>query len=135
MLDCSLFLLTGYLKSGHGSNQQVSALQIGMTTNLGTNEFSRLNHSFLLPFVVKICKGQNEQNEPCPQVKQNQLDTGIQTCRQIIKQSPDNAGAWLWLGIALAKQGNKTAAQHCFQKAQTLGHPQAAKALSHLQQL
>jgi len=40
-------------------NSRVFALQIGMTTNLGTNEFSRQNQSFLLPFVVKICKGQN----------------------------------------------------------------------------
>jgi hypothetical protein len=66
------------------------------------------------------------------QVRVGDLSAAVATLRQVIDQEPTNSEAWLWLGFAYGRQGNRPLAERCFHKAQQLGNRQAVQALDWL---
>jgi squalene-hopene/tetraprenyl-beta-curcumene cyclase len=63
------------------------------------------------------------------QVKAGETMTGYRVLLQVVKDAPDNAEAWLWVGWAAVKKGERRTAERCFLRAQRLGHPHAERAL------
>ncbi len=63
------------------------------------------------------------------QVKAAQFGEGMRKLRRVVQTQPQNATAWLWLGWAAAKQGDRRTAENCFRRAQALGHPKADEGL------
>ena len=63
------------------------------------------------------------------QVRQGQLDAGIQNLVPVVQEQPQEAEAWLWLGLAYIGKREWKAAERCLHLAEKLGHPQAAQAL------
>jgi hypothetical protein len=66
------------------------------------------------------------------QVRAGELAAAVVTLRQVIDQEPTNSEAWLWLGFAYGRQGNRPLAERCFNKARQLGSNQAIQALDWL---
>jgi WD40 repeat protein len=62
-------------------------------------------------------------------VKGTEIEQGRQKLRQVVQLQPENANAWLWLGWAAAQQKDLRAAERCFRRAQSLGHPKAEQGL------
>jgi hypothetical protein len=69
------------------------------------------------------------------QIQSGDLVAGRATLRHVVKQSPDNATAWLWMGWIAVGQRDQRIAEICFMQAQRLGHPKAAQILNTLGQL
>ncbi len=67
------------------------------------------------------------------QVKSGNIRQGYAVLRKVLEQQPDNADAWLWLGWAAARQGDRATAQRCFLRAAKLGHAAADQALAWLE--
>ena len=67
------------------------------------------------------------------QVKGGNIRQGYAILRKVLEQQPDNADAWLWLGWAAARQGDRATAQRCFLRAAKLGHTGAEQALAWLE--
>ena len=67
------------------------------------------------------------------QVKSGNIRQGYAVLRKVLEQQPDNADAWLWLGWAAARQGDRATAQRCFLRAAKLGHGAAEQALAWLE--
>ena len=66
------------------------------------------------------------------QVRAGKFAEGFSALQQVIKQSPQNAEAWLWLGYMAAMQKDRRTAERCFLRAQQAGHPKAQQALQAL---
>lgn len=62
-------------------------------------------------------------------VRQGQLARGAEALRKVVEADADNATAWMWLGWAAAKSGDRQLAVRCFRRAKQLGHPRAEQAL------
>jgi len=62
-------------------------------------------------------------------VRQGELARGAAMLRKVVETSPQNATAWMWLGWAAAKSGDRKLAGRCFRQARQLGHPRAEQAL------
>jgi hypothetical protein len=69
------------------------------------------------------------------QIQSGDIVAGRATLRHVVKQSPDNATAWLWMGWIAIGQRDRRIAEICFLQAQRLGHPKAAQILNTLGQL
>lgn len=69
------------------------------------------------------------------QIQSGDLLAGRATLRHVVKQSPDNATAWLWMGWIAVGQRDQRIAEICFMQAQRLGHPEATQILNTLGQL
>ncbi len=67
------------------------------------------------------------------QVKSGNIRQGYAILRKVLELQPDNADAWLWLGWAAARQGDRATAQRCFLRAAKLGHAAAEQALAWLE--
>ncbi len=65
-------------------------------------------------------------------VRQGELVRGAETLRKVVEAEPQNATAWMWLGWAAAKSGDRQLAGQCFGRARQLGHPRAEQALTWL---
>jgi Tol biopolymer transport system component len=71
-------------------------------------------------------------NKGAEQVKQGDLEGGIASLRQLLEIEPENHRAWMWLGWAAVRQGDRRAAERFFRQAERLGHPKAREALEWL---
>ncbi len=65
-------------------------------------------------------------------VKQGKNKEALRTLRKVVRVTPENPTAWLWLGLAAARTGDHRAAERCFKHAEKLGHPKAKQALEWL---
>ena len=65
-------------------------------------------------------------------VRQGELARGAETLQKVVEAEEKNATAWMWLGWAAAKSGDRPLAGRCFRQAQQLGHPRAEQALTWL---
>ncbi len=68
------------------------------------------------------------------QIQSGDTVSGGMTLRHVVRRSPDNATAWLWMGWIAVGQRDQRIAEICFLQAQRLGHPKAAQILSTLGQ-
>lgn len=71
-------------------------------------------------------------NNGAERVKQGDLEGGIASLRQLLEIEPENHRAWMWLGWAAVRQGDRRAAERFFRQAERLGHPKAHEALEWL---
>jgi uncharacterized RDD family membrane protein YckC len=69
------------------------------------------------------------------QIQSGDIVAGRAALRHVVKQSPDNATAWLWMGWIAVGQRDQRIAEICFLQAQRLGHPKAAQILDTLGQI
>ena len=66
-------------------------------------------------------------------IRSQDVASGMDKLKGVIRIAPDNAEAWLWLGWAAFQDHQVRTAQRCFLQAKKLGHPQADKALQWLE--
>jgi tetratricopeptide (TPR) repeat protein len=64
--------------------------------------------------------------------KQGKNKEALRTLRKVVRVTPDNPTAWLWLGLTAARSGDARSAERCFKRADRLGHPKAQQALEWL---
>ncbi len=64
--------------------------------------------------------------------KQGKNKEAFKVLRKVVKLTPGNPSAWLWLGLTAARTGDRRSAERCFQRAKQLGHPKADQALEWL---
>jgi hypothetical protein len=69
------------------------------------------------------------------QIQSGDIVAGRATLRHVVKRSPDNATAWLWMGWIAVGQRDQRIAEICFLQAQRLGHPKADQVLKTLGQI
>jgi len=69
------------------------------------------------------------------QVRGGELARGAETLRKVVEVDAQNATAWMWLGWAAAKSGDRKLAGRCFRQAKQLGHPRAEQALAWLRRI
>jgi len=65
-------------------------------------------------------------------VRKGQLERGAALLHMVVERESNNGTAWMWLGWAAAKSGDRRLAKRCFQHARRLGHPRASQALTWL---
>ncbi|HSF80417.1 MAG TPA: hypothetical protein VLA49_04255 [Anaerolineales bacterium] len=65
-------------------------------------------------------------------VRAGELTRGAELLRKVVEVDAQNATAWMWLGWAAAKSGDRQLAGRCFGQAKKLGHPRAEQALTWL---
>ena len=64
--------------------------------------------------------------------KRGKNKEAFKVLRKVVKLTPSNPSAWLWLGLTAARTGDSRSAERCFQRAKQLGHPKADQALEWL---
>ncbi len=66
------------------------------------------------------------------QARARQYPAAFQSLRRVVQTDPQNGPAWMGLGFVFMQQNDRANAEQCFRRAQALGHPDAARALSQL---